>query len=79
MQSLGADEVVNYRTDDFAELYKEPAKHLDAIIDVVGGKFNSSSDFKPLSLLKLQLGHLTKKQEVFAISAIDTGFLVTKG
>ena len=38
MQSLGADEVVNYREQDFAEVYKDPSKHFDAVIDCLGGK-----------------------------------------
>lgn len=38
LQSLGADEVVNYRSDDFSELYKDPAKHFDVVVDLIGGK-----------------------------------------
>lgn len=37
LQSLGADEVVNYREQDFAEIYKDPSKHFDAIVDLIGG------------------------------------------
>ena len=38
LQSLGADEVVNYREQDFAEVYQDPSKHFDAVIDCLGGK-----------------------------------------
>ena len=38
LQSLGADEVVNYREQDFAEVYKDPSKHFDAVIDCLGGE-----------------------------------------
>ena len=34
-QELGADEVVNYREEDFTEKYKD-AK-FDAVIDTIGG------------------------------------------
>ena len=37
MQSIGADEVVNYREQDFSQVYKDPSKHFDAIIDLIGG------------------------------------------
>ena len=37
MQSLGADEVINYREQDFAEIYKDPSKHFDAVVDLIGG------------------------------------------
>ena len=38
LQSIGADEVVNYREQDFAELYKDPSKHFDLIVDLIGGE-----------------------------------------
>ena len=40
MQSLGADEAVNYREQDIAELFKDPSKHFDAIVDLVGGQLS---------------------------------------
>lgn len=36
MQSLGADEVVDYTKEDFAEKYK--AAPFDAIVDLIGGE-----------------------------------------
>ena len=36
MQELGADETVNYRKQDFADVYKD--KPFDYIFDSVGGK-----------------------------------------
>ena len=38
LQSIGADEVVNYREQDFAEVYKDPSKHFDLIVDLIGGE-----------------------------------------
>ena len=37
MQSLGADEAVNYRKDDIAEVFKDSSKHFDVVVDLVGG------------------------------------------
>lgn len=36
-QGLGADEVVNYREQDFAALYADPSVHFDAVVDLIGG------------------------------------------
>ena len=35
MQSVGADEVVDYTKEDFSEKYKD--KPFDAIVDLIGG------------------------------------------
>ena len=35
LQELGADEVVNYREEDFSEKYKD--KPFDLVIDCIGG------------------------------------------
>ena len=37
MQSLGADEAVNYREQDIADVFKDPSQHFDVIVDLVGG------------------------------------------
>lgn len=42
LQKLGADEVLNYREQDFAEVYKDPSKHFDAIVDLIGGEASGS-------------------------------------
>ena len=39
MQELGADEVVDYQTEDFAEKYKD--KPFDLILDPVGGALSA--------------------------------------
>ena len=41
-QEIGADETVNYREQDFAEVYKD--KPFDYIFDSVGGEHMSGSD-----------------------------------
>ncbi|BDA49570.1 Reticulon-4-interacting protein 1, mitochondrial [Coccomyxa sp. Obi] len=41
MKELGADEVVNYRSEDFAEMYKD--KPFDLVIDSVGGDVEDRS------------------------------------
>lgn len=48
VKSIGADEVVNYREQDFAELYKDPSKHFDLIVDLIGGE----TETKSYSLIK---------------------------
>lgn len=30
--------MVNYREQDFAEVYKDPSKHFDIIVDLIGGQ-----------------------------------------
>lgn len=42
MQELGADEVVDYRTEDFAERYKD--KPFDLVIDSLGGALSCHAD-----------------------------------
>ena len=58
MQELGADEVVDYRTEDFAERYKD--KPFDLVIDSLGGVVSchaeQSSD-EQLPLLPVDLLH----------------------
>lgn len=42
VQELGADEVVDYRTEEFAERYKD--KPFDLVIDSVGGALSCHAD-----------------------------------
>jgi NADPH:quinone reductase-like Zn-dependent oxidoreductase len=37
VKSLGVFEAVNYKNQDIAEVFKDPSKHFDAIVDLVGG------------------------------------------
>jgi NADPH:quinone reductase-like Zn-dependent oxidoreductase len=48
VKSLGADEIVNYREQDFSEVYKDPSKHFDVIVDLVGGE----EEGKAIALIK---------------------------
>ena len=46
VQGLGADEVVDYSTEDFSEKYK--AQPFDAVLDVIGGE----TEVKSYDILK---------------------------
>lgn len=48
MQSLGVFEAVNYKNQDIAEVFKDPSKHFDVVVDLVGGQHLGSS--LPLAL-----------------------------
>lgn len=48
VQELGADETINYREQDFADVYKD--KPFDYIFDSVGGK--------ALFAVRMELGNL---------------------
>lgn len=41
LQELGADEVVNYREEDFSEKYKD--KPFDIVVDCIGGMHTPAS------------------------------------
>ena len=43
MQSLGADEAVNYREQDITEVFKDPSQHFDVVVDLVGGQAQITS------------------------------------